>query len=384
MNKQEQKETVKNVIITALFFLIAVGGGTVISVTFPKVNAKTVTDGITADSVLKTPEHIKENPFKNFIIDADVKIGIKDNFNIYSATAYDYDFDKWTEVFLKDKKIVESTVDTPDQGTGRDNTADDGSMVRTSRGRVAGGGFSTKEMGNKQLAYYVTDSGEVHPLRDSLFPKRELDFMSSDEAVSIVKKAAEDLKLPIKAYNVYSIDYDYINKIDERDLKLYGEDQLFIEHTKDDEFYLIVMEAGLPNNGTIAEIYYDTSANTYMSVYGGKLHACVGKNGLLNFSVNGLFNVTGEEKNEKIISFEKALNIIKDRYSGVKMTNEFRLFKIELSYLPIIEDDDLMNPVYKLTPAWIFRMYEDMGGEFGFRYFNNIIDATTGKEVNIL
>lgn len=375
MSKRPKTKTVRNVLIALSVCLFIFGGGIMMCFNFPQEKNKTANGekGITVSAISNIPEHITEAPFENFIIDADVKIGIKENFNIYTAVPYSYDKETLKKYFLQDLRIVESQKD--DFGTYSVDVAENGSSVSESSGKTTGFSFSTKEVYEKNLTY-CGKMGNIEPLRDKLFPKKDLAFMSSNEALNIVKEAMSNFDISVSEYNIYPIDYEYIRKIDNENLKKYGADD-YTANTKDDEHYLIVMDVTtLPNNGLLAEIDYDIVPVAY--VESGKVHALVGKNGLLELKCNGIYSVTDEEKNEHIISFEEVLGNFKSSYQGVKFNGEFNVYKIELAYIPYMTDID--NAIYTLKPTWIFRMYEDSEKESDRNYFNKFFDATTGKE----
>lgn len=377
MNQKEKAETVKNIIIASFFLLLLAGGSTAMCLNYPYEKTKTVTadTGISVNDLSNFPKHIAETPFKKFNIDADVVIGIKDNFNIYTGTSHNYNIDALADYFFKDLKISDSC----DKPLFSNRVAENGSSVAVELGTMKSFLFNTQENIDKNLTYYGRPN-RIEPMRDKLFPKKELGFMNSAQAVNIVKEAVSNFNISVGEYNVYPIDYEYIKKIDEKSLKKLSElgidDYNYKECTKDDEHYLIVIDVKLPNNGLLANVSYDSN---YIPIDSGRLFALVGKNGIFYFESQGMYDVTDEEENNNIIGFDEAFNTFKKIYDGVTFNNECNVYKIELSYVPYAKDFN--NGIYTLKPTWIFYMYEDMGGEAQMRYFESLIDATTGKEV---
>lgn len=377
----EKKETVKNIIIALFFLTLSVGGGMMMYFNFPHEKTENVSgkNGITADGLSNIPGRIAEEPFDNFTIDADVKVGLKDNFNIYTAASYKFDSDKWAEILLKDTKIINDETD--EEFKTRYIEAEDGSNLNINNGICPGVGFAKKEMAD--LFYYTVGKLNAKYTLNENFPKKDLDFMSCDEAVDVVKNVMDNFDIPISKYSVYPVDYEYIKKTDDELTARFAQSESdspysnqVVTHTKDAEHYLINMEAKLPNNGVMLNFEYSPS----FAVYSGKLNAYVGKSGLIDLNVDGIYNITDEKENKYIVSFKEAINSIKNIYKDVKFNGKINVYKIELGYIPYVMADDLLNPVYELKPTWIFRMNEDLGEEFGLRYFEKIIDATTGKE----
>lgn len=373
MGKKEKIRTIRNVLITLSVCLFLFGGGIMMCINFPQQSTSTITakSGMSVSELSDIPGHITENLTENFFIDADVKIGIDENFNIYTADLHRYDIDALTECFLPGLSIVNEQSDDFNTSLGR--TAENGSYIYTdSYTTYSSFSFTTPGPRDKELTYYGLPSS-LEPMRDTLFPKKDLDFMSCFDAVNIVKAAMENLGIPVRNYNVYPIDYDYIKMIDDRDLQLFGS-EWYIEHTKDDEHYLIVMDISLPNNGILANLSYETNL-TYIT--SGKVYAFVGKDGIFYFNCDGVFNITDQTENDYILSLDDALSALKGAYQGVKTDSGFNAYQIELVYLPHLKDADA--GIFTLKPAWVFRIYEVSDDPLGNRYFFRIIDATTGE-----
>lgn len=383
MSENEKKESIRNIIIIAILALLTVGVSISMFNTFSNGNGakSNKLKGTSLAELSAAPKHITETPFENFIIDADVKIGVKDNFNIYTAKSYDYDIDKWKNVLFKDKKITEEF--TTEFGSNK-VFAENGLVLSESVGRVSRMIFSTERSAKRPVSRCFCNGDGVEPLRDKMFPKKDLDFMSCDDAVKLVKDVIDDLDINVSEYNVYSVDYEYMKKYDDKLFESYeaigfdGEAADVYKHIKDDEFYFITMRAGLPNNGILAEIVYRLP-NTPVSINSNDIYAVVCDDGLLSLMCGGVYSVNGESENKYALSLDDAFGVIKDIYKDMILTNEFHIYKIELSYMPYLIDKD--KEIFELKPTWLFYMYEDKGVEYGNRYFNEAVDATTGKKV---
>lgn len=350
---------------------------------FPSKGKQSENGKITIEQLASQPKHIKETPFENFTIDSDINIYIKNALNIYQGTLNDYNIKTLQEIFSKNVEII----NTYDDGEGFSSIEwEDGSCLSRNSGLDGATiSYSTKELSQRELPfYYISDSGNLRIKQDrnELFPMKELDFMSSADAISIVDEIMKKLNIPVARYAVYPVDYEYIKKKDEADLAQYVEENpknFYVQHTKDDEFYLIIPRLMLPNGSELGEVFYRVPDAINKEIKSGEVFAVVNKNGLVSFDISGVYTYKDENETvQGVISAEQAVATIKNKYTGVQIQNPHTIYQIELSYMPYLITDD---SAYAVKPTWLFTLrYEQDGTVFKKQL---AVDAVTGAEVRM-
>lgn len=342
-------------------------------------NASTTKSGkITMEQLSSQITHIAETPFENFTVDADVHIDIKNNFNIFKANYRDYDIDQVAEVLLKDMKIVKKYSD----GAGFfSRKTEDGLLLTCSKETTTTAvSLIAQEYFDRELEWYISDSSNnVRYDRDKILPKSELDFMKSDDAVNLADDMMKKLDVPVARYDVYSITHDYLIQEDNKILEEFGSEG-FIQHGKEDEFYLVVPRLRLPNDSCMAETEFDVPDAGSKTLVSGKSFFVVNRNGLIQGQVRGSYSFTGEsEAVNSIISVDEAYSVIKKKYSNMSIQDKILIDKIELSYAPYFSDEE---GVFLFKPTWLFYFNQD-NGSFIERS-KKMVDATTGTEVRAI
>lgn len=344
---------------------------------------------ITLEQLASTQGHVQETPFKNFVIEADVKIVVKNSFEIYKGKDADFDINSLQNIFLKDKTITSTYSDDSLQSV----ETDDGSSVAINHSIYGNSyDFNTQEDIQRKL-FGIWNDYQIKPNRDTFFPRKELDFMSSENAVSIVDNVIRQMNIPVLSYSVYSIDYGYLKKYDEEFLRLYGDDEeyinrFYVEHTKDDEFYVIIPQVSMPNGSAMAEDSATVKIDELpIIIESGNIYGIVGKNGLLEFSCDGYYTCEADGKAESIISLDAAVSKLKEKYRKIEIMNNITVYDIKLSYFPYLNDKE--TKTFTLKPTWIFHLKEEVPAfketysdtTKHFTYKTILYDAVTGEEV---
>jgi hypothetical protein len=217
-----------------------------------------------------------------------------------------------------------------------------------------------------------------------IYMKENIPGADRESAVSLVRNAAETLGLSVSARaDVYALDYETMSaRWDETNYR--RKDGTPGEPWKEDDgVYVVVLREeveGLP----VSDIgYFDGSGQ--MMFVGGRIMGVVGRDGLTFFSCRGIYSVN--EKNEKTepVSFDRAVNAVKEKYANMIMTNPVEITDIRAELIPADSGKDA-NPI-KLTPAWVFScMQTTTETKEGEEYmitseFPVVIDGITGAEV---
>ena len=329
-------------------------------------------DTITIEQLGDVQKHISEQPFENFTVDADVLIEVRNNFNTYTATSYQYDLEAMKNYFLKDKEIVNSS----DEDHYKFLSATDGSFVSLTKlpSGLRMANYRTKEYSSREIEYLFTDSSGVRWDKHIKFATKELDFMSISEAVELADNAVKALGVEAGDFMVYSIDIAAINELSKEAKERNGDWYEMLNYTKNDEFYLIVPQILLPNGSTLGEADFILADEFLTEIYSSLIYVTVGKNGILNVQSSGVYSVTQEQAGaDKIVSFDYAYKKIKEEYNVALRTN-ITVHKIVLTYVPFKVSGQ--EGVFELKPAWIFYMTDGT-----LSLCERIVDATTGNVV---
>ena len=334
---------------------------------------------ITINQLASVESHVTENIFDNLTIDAGVKILVNNNFNTYYAKDIGYNFKnaKNAEIVLtKGKTVIQKDM----QDYGLAAKTKDGTVFSIAYPPFGQSGLSltTKTVSDRKLSFaYLNYSGEsTNELirdRETLLAKKELDFMSSEDACKLVHEKLQALGFEIGYYEVYTADYDYLKNFKSEN---YLEP---LKYTKEDEMYIIVPRISLPNESIIAEITYTFSDLYFRS---GANYAVVNKDGIIDLFLMGNFNVFADNpvKPNEIISLTEAIKIFKSLYPSVSQHDDITVYSIELSYFPFITNKT--QYFFEMRPAWIF-FTKRYNSEFDYTNNGvNIIDAITGKVLN--
>ena len=324
---------------------------------------------VTLNKLAPMESHVTEEVSSNLTIDADVKILIKNNFNTYCAKDMDYDFDAVINAFLQGTTVEERFSAEELQSAITEN-----GTIFSLTGSVGAQDIltmQTKAVNEKDLAYvYLNEAvgnGRLEIERDTVFAKKELDFMSVEDACSLAHEKFKSLGWNIDHYDVYSVDYDYLKKLSETEEGVY-------RYTKDEEMYIVVPRIKLPNESVIAEAYCLLSDfNLFSSVN----YAVVNKNGIVDLFLCGNFEILSENRarSKRILSLESAIDAFKNSYNDAVLQTQTTVYSIELSYFPVLTDKE--QCLFELRPSWVF---------FTKSYGNytkgsvRVIDAITGSE----
>lgn len=255
------------------------------------------------------------------------------------------------------------------------------------------------------IATDIIGHNQIQRPNKEVFQKKDLDFMSSTEAVKLCKKLMEELNiLYVENPEIYALDYENLqNKYDEvvkeKDIQeLIQRGKVYAKEKwgKEDEGYYIIFKTKLADI-PVASVGYEDKKTSY-SVAGSEIVFWVNKDGIDSVKVNDrIYEETGKQEDIKnLITIKEALEKLKNKYKDIILTSENVIEEISLEYIPCIketqtiEDGEIVITQYNFKPAWRFkiknaykndeRKQKSKGGQeptFGYIFEN--VDAITGE-----
>ncbi len=344
-------------------------------------NKKVVEKKVKSIEELNGVNAIKEKVNDNFSIDAEVRVNVSKDFSEYTAKSKDIDFDVWTKLFEGEKKIKECYDEDKKELINIYEDESFSTKIENLIGQYSYE-FCSKECTDRELERFYIGSndynGRINYERDSIFKRKELGFMSSDKACDLVKNKLKEVGIETEHYNIYTVDYKYISeKSSEWGANGVKDDEENLEYTSNDEFYIIIPEIYLPNDGKVAELFYTWRDDGFSEVDSSMVYAIVGKNGILRVECSGLFEVIDEDDSiDRIVDEYSAWETMKSYYKDVVLNETLLVNGMELSYVPYIINGE--EGKVKLKPTWIFsiiKQYDDGTQTKCLR----MVDATTGN-----
>lgn len=200
--------------------------------------------------------------------------------------------------------------------------------------------------------------------------ENELDFMSRDEAIQLVKDTVNAMGIyNVEVMNLFGVNADDMNGQHIEDT------QIAVDHY---EVYLRQTVDNIPIN-------YTTYANRTENIYelsGPQIEANITKDGLNSISCFNILVPYPVSESERIISCKQACDMLKEYYAHKFLTYPNKVVKVELLYYQIKTDDDLH---VRLDPVWAFTinafdMLANGDGSFS-KYYKDfcLIDAISGE-----
>lgn len=250
---------------------------------------------------------------------------------------------------------------------------------------------------NTVSAQYIRTVLENEPKKEEL-ADQDLNGFPKKQAIKQATDLMKELKItPHLPPHVYSLDCNFLqnkqNELMQDDDFMYfvkiGKTKLKDNWTsQDDSYYLVfnIESNGIPISST--SYHLNTSE---VAVEGSQVSIIVSKSGVQSFEVNGvLYNELGNKPAGSLITMEKALEGLKQKYEKIILNEDLTVNRISLVYAPVItggsvdkQTGEINNKKIELTPAWSFTInskYVKGGKEFT-REFIVQINAVTGKEI---
>ncbi|MEG2290664.1 MAG: hypothetical protein RR891_08125 [Clostridium sp.] len=327
---------------------------------------------------------------KNLTIDAEAKVPDAENYNVLNVKYKEYNSEQVCDLLLKD-----DIIDTRNEyGTGSDKSI----IIETKNNKVLSISkeslyFSLKDNGYSRLRFEL-DQFLFDDMKHK-FPKDELISLNKKESIDKVRQIAKALNLHIDDEPiVYSMDIDSLKAAENN----FMTDEEAAEWeamkpgtgkrnwTEDEEGYLIVFKSSSNNIPIYSRDLVLSSDNSHLNR--SELNAVVTKNGIASFEVSSMYDLVSiDTENLSCIDYSQALEVVKNKYKNIIITDPIKITNINLEYIPRLKDKKLGE--FKLTPAWVFTTEEE--NEVIDSITNNkkiqkstkaiLVDAITGKEI---
>lgn len=325
------------------------------------------------------PRYIKLDAYQNIAVDAKVMADIDQEWYEYKASIKKWDIDEVKEVLAPDKVIKERVDDV----NLKSYTFDDSFCLYLDEVSIR---FVNQELSNRYYDKYIRKySSFVADDVENDFPKENLDNVNKEEAVTLVLNKIKDLGIEVKEEpRVIAMDVDNLTKLtDYNEFTPESKKQLH-KWEKDDEAYAIIFD-GLQEGNKVTSEGYMTNPD-YAT--GTRIKSLVSKDGLISLSISDVYEIKEKsELSKEICSPNHIINVIRDKYKDVILTDPVEVSEIKLEYLP--KAINLKENSYSLSPFWVCNVSQTQ--EFtkegktdkvtsNFKIF---IDAISGNEFSI-
>lgn len=341
----------------------------------------------------------KDEFLENMKVDATIKSSDKSSAQVLSGIAKKFSLENIVKVVMGETNIqIENEYSNIRYGKSNGKT-----VFTDEYGRfyVRSKVFDTIGL----IATEIYGHNDIQRPNKEVFQNKELDFMSSADAVKQCKKLMEQLNiLYVENPEIYALDYENLQKkydevAKEKDIveliqrgKFYQKEKW----EKEDEGYYIIFKTKLADI-PVASVGYEDK-KTFYSVQGSEIVFWVNKDGVDSVKVNErIYEETGKQGEVKnIITTKEALEKLKNKYKDIILTSENIIEEISLEYIPCIKEAQTTNEgqltitQYNFKPAWRFKIKsvfkndekkQQSNGVQGptFVYIFENIDAITGE-----
>lgn len=341
----------------------------------------------------------KDEFLENMKVDAIIKSTDKSSAQVLSGIAQKFNLENVVKTVMGETKI---------------EIENEHSNIRS--GKCSGKKVFTDEYGSFYVRSKVFDTiglvatdlighNQIQRPDKEVFKNKDLDFMSSGDAVKQCKKAMEELNiLYVENPEVYALDYENLQKKYDEAMKDDGIKELiqrgkfYVKEKwgKEDEGYYIVFKTKLADI-PVASVGYEDKKTSY-SVEGSEIVFWINKDGVDSVKTNyRIYEETGKQGEIKnLITTKEALEKLKNKYKDIILTSENIVEEISLEYIPCIketqtiEDGEIVITQYNFKPAWRFKIKtifkndekkQQSKGIQGptFQYIFENVDAITGE-----
>ncbi|MBW8349298.1 hypothetical protein K0H71_07555 [Bacillus sp. IITD106] len=337
-------------------------------------------------SDLNIPDAIDMELDKNLTVNAKVKVSETDHLSITAITLKHFDENLVKNTLLENKMVATTDEDPnflhPDYKDITILTTDESYL------RMEVGGIFYEDAYYSEREYDSNIMGTSYFIRSDLknvFKKSSLADLNKDEAIEKVRNAVNQVGISqLGSPDVIALDFETLESEWEDYEGKHGKHPRKWE--KDDEAYVVIFPVQYHNTNITNKGYFN--ADSQLPVIGSRIMGVVNKRGLIAFTASGIYEV-GEKKNDHItpISLKTALQLVKDKYKDVIISDPIDIFNIALEYVPTVSNTN--NITYELVPAWVFTGRQEVtfnskeGSTKGFAEFTIMIHAETGQEIRI-
>lgn len=340
-----------------------------------------------------TPSEIQKNLANNIVLNGTVYIPAVTPSSTFQAVPLNFDYNQLSDIFLQGKSDVryeERRHPFTNEIMYRGFIASDTSGVSINYEGVSNGLFFGEKVYNDYpyaLSMYAYE-GWIRPDFRKKFPLQLLENIDKEQAISLVKEKLDALNVPVlETPEVYSLDIDSLKKDFDTNWKDFENpkypDGKHPEWTKEQEAYVIVYQAALPDGSPITQKSYMPGAIYNNPIYGSKLAGVVSKEGLIFLNVVGTYDVQGQQPlSGPVISLESACDRMAATYDNILVTDPIEIQKISLEYVPRFINAE--NYKFEIVPAWVFQGTQELNDEKGGTSSVDVlvmIDAVTGAEI---
>ena len=305
--------------------------------------------------------------------DSDAEIAAEtEKYSVYQVKEKDFSLELLEELFLEGR-TVEQKRESPsfdfDDFTDTFYECSDGSGLTLVGARVY---FSTKESNNYPIQYFYDDDMRSKVFQNdisSIFPEKDLDFMTLENAKALVSDYLNRLDIETgEDWETYPLDAEKLTEV----VKGYYTDEEYEQdiadgykpvkrdYDKEDEVYLFRIPISVDGN-VITFKNYEAGELNY-TVYGSSVEVIVGDTGIIYFTVINDYEPVNVEEKEAIISEDDAIQAIKEEYAHLLAMNIDNIKSYGLYYVSTVTEQAKRDG-FKILPAYIIAVTRSVNDE---------------------
>lgn len=216
-------------------------------------------------------------------------------------------------------------------------------------------------------------------LRDDFSKWKDLDFLSVNDAINILKEMAKDCDLPdMEIDMVYALDRETMQKHSEIVNQIENKD--LVTWTKEDEAYLLYFVQVVDGIPLINHLWEGVGRKSEEV----PIYALLANNGEFQFEMQGTVKVIEEIEKHPIIAPEEAeASLLEELHQSLQISN-IDEETLTLSYVLYHDKDEM-----KLIPVWFFCIAREIVKENTYtqeqvtvkKYEHFAVNAITGKQI---
>lgn len=309
-----------------------------------------------ADSVVIENNHAKGSLGEGIEVDADISGTELKEWKECTAVPRQFDdaaAERISRYFLGNSAYLNGIYDNYEaaDGTSRyEYKKKSGEYVVTFSGQI---GFNTPVCINNYYSTFVMpDKLLDEDTLNELFPLDSLDGFDKNNVINSFKTICSDLNIEISDnIRIHALDKDSANQIRKENdwLTRDKHENLLPDWTRDTEAYFIL--APLSLNGI--ELPTQNTSSSTGSTYTSYVYAFYNRQGLIQFTASGMYEILDEKVVTDVHSINDVLNFLATNYSYLAgMNMNVAISDIKLTY--IVKKYEL-DKKYKVLPTWVCR-----------------------------